>query len=58
MSDYQPRITKNNDGFFFALVVRIDNDGEVNVCNYKGRSFKTHKAALKSTNTYISKLDQ
>jgi demethoxyubiquinone hydroxylase (CLK1/Coq7/Cat5 family) len=56
MSNYQPAITKNNDGSFFALVIRIDADGEENVIHgYKGRHFKTEKAALKSTNTHIAK---
>ena len=42
--------------FYYALIVRIDNDGEENVIHgYKGRYFKTSKSALKSTNNYINK---
>ena len=29
MSNYQARITKTADGSFYALIVRIDRDGEV-----------------------------
>lgn len=57
MSSYQPRITKNADNSFYAIVVRIDKDGYENVLNhYKGRHFSTLKAAEKSTNNYISKI--
>jgi len=57
MSNYQPRITKNADGSFYALVVRIDRNGEENVIHgYKGRHFSTIKAAQKSTAAYIAKV--
>jgi hypothetical protein len=53
---YQPSITKNSDGSFYALVVRVDDDGYQNVVgHYKGRHFKTEKAALRSTQNYIAK---
>jgi len=53
---YTPAITKNSEGSFYALIVRVDNDGEKNVIHsYKGRHFKTEKAALRSTSKYISK---
>jgi len=53
---YKSNITKNNDGSFYALVVRVDSDGEENVIgHYKGRHFKTLKAAAKSTAAYIAK---
>jgi hypothetical protein len=56
MSKYQANITKNNEGSFYALVVRIDSDGYQNVIgHYQGRYFKTEKAAIKSTSNYISK---
>ena len=56
MSNYQPVIKKNSDDLYYALVVRIDCDGEKNVINhYKGRHFKTEKAAIKSTTNYIAK---
>jgi len=55
MSNYQASITKNNEGSFYALVVRIE-DGYKNVIgHYKGRHFKTEKAAIKSTSSYMAK---
>ena len=56
MSKYESRITKTN-GSFYALIVRIDRDGQENVIHgYKGRHFATAKAAEKSTATYITKI--
>ena len=56
MSIYKPAIKKNNEGSFFAVVVRVESDGEERVIHgYRGRHFKSEKAALKSTNTHISK---
>jgi hypothetical protein len=56
MSKYQANITKNNEGSFYALVVRVDSDGYQNVIgHYQGRHFKTEKAAIKSTSNYIAK---
>ena len=56
MSNYQPRISKQDDSFY-AIIVRIDRDGQENVIHgYKGRFFKTRKAAEKSTNNYITKM--
>ena len=56
MNNYQASITKNSDNTFYALVVRIDRDGQQNVIHgYKGRHFSTAKAAEKSTAAYISK---
>ena len=57
MSDYTANIRKENDGSFYALVVRIDDEGYTHVCRYKGRHFKTEKAALRSTAKYIAILD-
>jgi len=55
---YKSAITKNADNRFFALVVRVDYDGEEFVCStYTGRHFKTEKAAIKSTSAYIAKLE-
>lgn len=55
MSIYQPVISKSADAYY-ALVVRVDEDGQKNViAHYKGRHFKTSKAALKSTSAYIAK---
>jgi hypothetical protein len=57
MSNYQARITKTADGSFYALIVRIDRDGEENVIHgYKGRHFATVKAAQKSTDAYLAKI--
>ncbi len=57
MSDDQAHITKTADGSFYALIVHIDHDGEVNVIHgYKGRHFATVKAAQKSTATYLAKI--
>jgi hypothetical protein len=56
MSNYQPRITQSADGSFYALIVRIDADGQENVIHgYKGRHFSSIKAAQKSTAAYIAK---
>ena len=53
---HKPNITANKDGSFYALVVRIDSDGEQSVLNhYQGRYFKSLKAAQKSTSNYIEK---
>jgi demethoxyubiquinone hydroxylase (CLK1/Coq7/Cat5 family) len=57
MSKYQASISKNSDGSFYALVVRVDHDGETHVLNgYKGRHFASLKAAEKSTAAYIAKV--
>ena len=57
MSKYEPRIFNSADGSFYALVVRIDGDGQENVLHgYKGRHFATMKAAEKSTAAYIAKV--
>lgn len=53
MSKHEARISVNN-GSFYALIVRIDRDGQENVIHgYKGRSFSTRKAAETSTSKYI-----
>mgnify|MGYP003633613835 FL=1 len=53
---YKANITKNNEGTYYALVIRVDADGYQNViAHYAGRFFKTEKAAIKSTSNYISK---
>ena len=58
MSLYKSAITENADGEFYALIVRVDSDGEENVIHgYKGRHLKTRKAAERSTNAYINKHD-
>ena len=56
MSKYISKITKNSEGSFYALIVRVDKDGEQNVIHgYKGRHFKSEKTAIRSTEKYISK---
>jgi hypothetical protein len=56
MSNHEARISQNGTGEFYALIVRIDRDGEENVIHgYAGRHFKTEKAAVKSTTNYIAK---
>lgn len=54
---YTPNITKNSDGSFYALVVRVDYDGERQVVHGFSRHFKTEKGALKSVNAFITKLN-
>ncbi len=57
MSKYEAKITKTADGSFYALIVRIDKDGEQNVIHgYKGRHFASIKAAEKSTSAYLAKI--
>jgi hypothetical protein len=52
---YQARISHNN-GSFFALIVRIDRDGQESVINgYNARHFQSRAAAEKSTANYIRK---
>jgi len=56
MSNYRASISRNGEGSFFALVVRIESDGQAVVVNdYQGRHFKTQSAALRSTTKYIAK---
>ena len=55
---YKSAISKDGNELFYALVVRVDDDGEEFVCgSYKGRYFKTEKAAKKSTQAHIKKLN-
>mgnify|MGYP003627770436 FL=1 len=53
---YTARISENAGGEFYALIVRVDRDGEESVIHgYRGRHFKTRKAAEKSAVNYITK---
>lgn len=55
-TSYIPKITKSAGDSFYALIVRVDYDGEENVIHgYAGRYFKTEKAALRSTERYMAK---
>lgn len=57
MSNYKANITKTADGSFYALIVRVDRDGQERVIHgYKGRHFATAKAAEKSTSAYLAKI--
>lgn len=54
--NYAARITKTSDNNFYALVVRVDRDGQESVDGtFKGRYFRTEKAAIKSTSLHIAK---
>ena len=54
---YKSDITKDASGGYYALVVCIEDDGYKRVLSsYKGRYFKTEKAAIKSTTNYINKI--
>lgn len=53
MGLYIPSIKEDNNGHY-ALIVRVDDDKSEHVIHgYKGRYFKTRKAAVKSTDNYI-----
>lgn len=53
MGLYIPAITEDKNGHY-ALIVRVDEDKSEHVIHgYKGRYFKTRKAAIKSTDKYI-----
>lgn len=54
MSKYEARIKKQDDSFY-ALIVRIDSDGQEYVISGYSRFFKTLKTAEKSSSNYISK---
>ena len=57
MSRHEARITGSNENGFYALIVRIDRDGQENVIHgYKGRTFTTRTAAENSTAKYMKKL--
>jgi len=54
MMNYQPVVTGSKENGFYALVVRIDADGQENVLHgYKGRHFATREAGIKSATKYI-----
>ncbi len=65
MSVYEPAISTSRDGSIYALVVRLEKitcslsgrawTEKVVIGDYKGRHFKTMKAAEKSTKNYIEK---
>ena len=56
-SRHEARITGTKENGFYALIVRIDRDGQENVIHgYKGRTFATRIAAEKSTGNYLQTL--
>jgi hypothetical protein len=55
MSKYEPRISEYKDGTCYALIVRIDRDGQENVIHGYARHFKSMAAAQKSATSYIAK---
>jgi len=55
MSKYEPRISEYKDGSCYALIVRIDRDGQENVIHGYARHFKSMAAAQKSATNYIAK---
>lgn len=55
-SKYESRISPTANGAFYALIVRIDRDGQEQVVNtYKGRHFVKRETAEKSTSKAIAK---
>ena len=57
-SRHESRVSGSVENGFYALVVRIDKDGQQSVIHgYKGRTFSTRTAAEKSTAKYIAKLN-
>lgn len=61
MANVKANITQDASGEFYALVVREQKNGfggveEVVLNGYKGRHFKTRKAAETSTAKYIAKV--
>lgn len=56
MSKHHGKVTESN-GSFYALIVRVDNDGQESVIHgYKGRHFKTRRAAYLSISKYLAKI--
>lgn len=55
MSKHEARITKTADGSFYALIVRIDRDGEENVLHGYSKHLSSYAAAEKSTAKYMAK---
>ncbi len=54
MTKYEARITSQGDRFY-ALIVRIDYDGQENVINGFSRFYKTRRAAEYKTFQYINR---
>jgi hypothetical protein len=54
-SRHEARITETN-GSFYALVVRIDRDGQENVCHGFSGHYASRKNAEKAAAKFIAKL--
>ena len=57
MSKHEPRITGTPENGFYALVVRIDRDGEENVCHGFAKHYGTRAGAERGARKYIAKLE-
>ncbi len=55
MSRHEPRITGTEANGFYALIVRIDRDGQENVIHGYARHFATRKNAERSVQRYMQK---
>jgi len=55
MSRHEPRFTQHKDGSVYALIVRIDRDGQENVIHGYARHLSSLAAAQKSTAAYMAK---
>lgn len=54
MSQHFPKISKTADGDFYALVVRIDRDGQEQVVNGFGGHYATEAKARKAAERFIA----
>jgi hypothetical protein len=55
MTTYQAKIRKTAYNSFFAMVVRVDQDGEQDVVNsFRPRHFSSLKAAEKATQKFLA----
>lgn len=56
MSDYQARISNTADGDVYAMVVRVDRDGEQQVdATFRARHFATRAKAERAIAKHLSK---
>jgi hypothetical protein len=55
MTTYQAKIRNTADNLFFAMVVRVDQDGEQDVVSgFQPRHFSSLKAAEKATQKFLA----
>lgn len=55
MATYEPRIRKQETGFY-ALVVRIDHDGEESVVPGFGKTYQSEKMAQRGAKTFMRRM--